>query len=126
MEKTEKKCLECGEKIFGRIDKKFCTDQCRNTFNNRLNGNSSNIIRNINNLLRKNRRILETLNKKGTKTIVSKELLLSKGFNFSYHTNTYKTQKGLTYTFCYEQGYLFLEDKGQYLLVTQRDKEGEN
>ena len=57
-----KECLECGEKIIGRVDKKFCSDPCRNSYNNRLNKDSSNLIRNTNNLLRKNYRILQELN----------------------------------------------------------------
>jgi hypothetical protein len=36
----------------------------------------------------------------------------------------YTTQKGIIYNFCYEQGYLFLEDKKLYLLVASKDKEG--
>lgn len=118
-----KTCPECGDRIIGRVDKKFCSDQCRNTYNNRLNSDSTSLIRNINNILRKNRRVLEELNTKDSKTIVSKDTLLQKGFNFSYNTHTYVTQKGYKYIFCYEQGYLFLEDKNQYLLVTQKDHE---
>ena len=30
-----KVCPECGEKIIGRVDKKFCSDYCRNAFNNK-------------------------------------------------------------------------------------------
>ena len=30
-------CLECGEKIIGRSDKKFCNDACRNSYNNKQN-----------------------------------------------------------------------------------------
>lgn len=120
-EKNEKKCLECGEKIMGRADKKFCSDQCRNTYNNRLNSDASNTVRNINNILRKNRRILQELNKQSGKTMVSKEALLTNGFNFTYHTHTYTTKKGDVYQFCYEQGYLYLEDKELYLLVENRD-----
>lgn len=116
-------CPECGDKIIGRIDKKFCSDQCRNTFNNKLNSDSNNTVRNINNILRKNRRVLEELNKQDGKTMVTREMLLTNGFNFTYFTHTYTTQKGYTYFFCYEQGYLFLEDKNVYLLVTNRDKE---
>ena len=52
------KCLECGEPVIGRIDKKFCSDYCRNTFNNKVNKESKNLIRNINNRLRKNHRVL--------------------------------------------------------------------
>jgi predicted nucleic acid-binding Zn ribbon protein len=115
-------CLECGEKIVGRVDKKFCSDQCRNTYNNKLNSDANNTVRNINNVLRKNRRILAELSGQLEKAMVSKETLLSKGFNLTYHTHTYTTKKGDTYRFCYEQGYLFLEDKNLYLLVTHKEK----
>lgn len=125
MEKSDtRNCPECGDKIIGRSDKKFCSDQCRNTFNNKLNSDVSNTVRNINNILRKNRRILQSLTKQSGKTMVSKDILLSKGFNFTYHTHTYITKKGVNYHFCYEHGYLFLKDKNLYLLVTSKDREG--
>ena len=123
MEENTKTCPECGDKIIGRADKKFCSDQCRNSYNNRLNSDASNLVRNINNILRKNRRILQELNKQSGKTMVSRDILLSKGFNFTYHTHTYTTKKEVVYHFCYEQGYLFLEDKQLYLLVSREDKD---
>lgn len=36
----EKNCPECGDKIIGRADKKFCSDACRNAYNNALNKDS--------------------------------------------------------------------------------------
>jgi predicted nucleic acid-binding Zn ribbon protein len=120
---TSRNCPECGDKLIGRVDKKFCSDQCRNTYNNRLNSDSNNTVRNINNILRKNRRVLEELNRQDGKTMVTKEILLTNGFNFTFHTHTYTTQKGSTYYYCYEQGYLFLEDRNVFLLVTNKDKE---
>jgi hypothetical protein len=66
---------------------------------------------------------LQELNKQSGKTMVSKETLLTNGFNFTYFTHLYKTQKGFNYHFCYEQGYLYLEDKNLYLLVANKDKE---
>jgi len=123
IEKNTKKCPECGDFIIGRADKRFCSDQCRNSYNNRLNSDSSNLVRNINNILRKNRRILQKLNKQSGKTMVTKDTLLTNGFNFTYHTHTYKTKKGDTYKFCYEQGFLFLEDKDLYLLVENKDND---
>ena len=120
-EDLSQKCPECGEKIIGRADKKFCSDQCRNTYNNRLNSDTSNIVRNINNILRKNRRILQDLNKQSGKTMVTKDTLLSNGFNFTYFTHMYTTKKGDNYHFWYEQGYLFLEDKDLYLLVKNKE-----
>ncbi|NLL27205.1 MAG: hypothetical protein GX259_00240 [Bacteroidales bacterium] len=119
---SEKKCLECGEPLLGRIDKKFCGDQCRNSYNNRMNSDSTNIVRNINNRLRKNRRILAELNPEG-KAKVHKDQLLSKGFNFKYNTHTYTTQKGATYFFVYDQGYLQIEDNFYVLVVDKRINE---
>lgn len=124
LEKTDYRvCPECGDKIIGRSDKKFCSDQCRNTYNNKLNSDATNTVRNINNILRKNRRVLESLNKQSGKTMVARETLLTNGFNFTYHTHTYTTKRGDVYRFCYEQGYLYLDDKNLYLLVANRDSE---
>ncbi|MCM5661999.1 hypothetical protein [Galbibacter mesophilus] len=110
-----KSCLECGEKIVGRADKKFCSDYCRNAYNNKLNKDSKNLIRNINNRLRKNYRILEKLNP-NDKTKTTKTRLMDLGFDFEYITNTYTTKKGTTYYFLYDLGYLPL-DNDFYMLV---------
>ena len=56
-----KKCLYCDKTLNGRADKKFCNDYCRNAYNNQLKSANSPIIRNINNALVKNRRILEAM-----------------------------------------------------------------
>ncbi len=114
----EKHCLECGEKMVGRVDKKFCSDHCRNSFNNKQNSDSTNYVRNINNILRKNRRILAELNPNG-KLKIHRDMLLSKEFNFQYFTNTYTTQKGTVYYFCYEHGYLPMDDNFYYLVIKQ-------
>jgi len=111
-------CLNCNEEFSGRIDKKFCTDYCRNVYNNQQNRDSTNYVRNVNNILRKNRRILEELNPKG-KSFVSKNKLNEKGFNFNYHTNIYKTKTGKVYYFCYEQGYLAVEGNKFSLVIKQ-------
>ena len=111
----ERKCPECNDRIIGRADKKFCSDACRNSYNNALNKDSKNLVRNINNRLRKNYRILETLNTKD-KTKTTKEKLLSMGFNFNYFTQIYTTKAGTVYYYLYDQGYLPL-DNDYYLLV---------
>lgn len=113
---SDKVCLECGAALLGRIDKKYCSDHCRNTYNNRLNKDSKNLVRNINNKLRKNYRILNSFPLKDGKTTTTKMRLLDKGFNFEYLTNLYTTKKGSTYYFVYDLGYLPL-DNGYYMIV---------
>lgn len=112
-------CQECKMKLSGRKDQKFCSDYCRNTFNNRLNEDATNYMRRINNILRKNRRILSLLNPKGKMT-VDGITLAEEGFNFHYYTNMYTTKNGATYIFCYDQGYLKLDDD-RYMLVHKQD-----
>lgn len=55
------KCLNCGEKITGHIDKKYCNDQCRTQFNNRNRSSHEKSIQQVNAQLRMNRTILKSL-----------------------------------------------------------------
>ncbi len=110
-----KTCLECGEKIIGREDKKFCSDGCRNAYNNKINKDSNNFMRNVNNKLRKNYRILSELNVDG-KSKTTRAKLLSKGFDFEFFTNVLNTKTENTYYFVYDQGYRVLENDF-YMLV---------
>ncbi|TND08430.1 MAG: hypothetical protein FD123_2226 [Bacteroidetes bacterium] len=116
----ERNCLSCGESMQGRADKKFCSDQCRNTYNNRHNGNISNYMRNVNNMLRRNRRILHEMNPNG-KITVHKDKLTEKGFNFKYITHCYTTKKKDTYFFVYDMGYLLLER--DFVMIVARKPE---
>jgi hypothetical protein len=113
-----KTCLECNEKIVGREDKKFCSDGCRNSYNNKINKDSTNYMRNVNNKLRKNYRILAEVNPEG-KSKITKTKLSSKGFDFEYFTNILNTNTGNTYYFVYDQGYRNLED--DYILLVQKE-----
>ncbi|AZB26602.1 MULTISPECIES: hypothetical protein [Chryseobacterium] len=109
-------CLECGEKIIGRSDKKFCNDACRNAYNNKQNKDSTNLMRNINNKLRKNYRILTEVNIDG-KTKVAKSKLDSLGFDFDYFTNIKVYKNGSEYKFIYDYGYKLLEE--DFILIVK-------
>jgi hypothetical protein len=113
-----RKCLECDEVVKGRIDKKFCSDYCRNSHNNKVNKDSKNLIRNINNRLRKNYKILSELNITG-KTKVTRTKLYDKGFDFQFFTSIYKTKTGNTYFYIYDEGYLSLDN--ELFLLIKRD-----
>jgi len=122
LQATEPKhCLACNKPVKGRADKKFCDDYCRNAYNNQLKTSSDKLVININNALKKNRRILESLlpaQEEITKT--TKEKMLAKSFQFKYITHTYTNKKGQTYFFCYDYGYLPLENDW-YLVVKRKE-----
>lgn len=112
-------CLECGTELFGRVDKKYCSDYCRNAYHNKQNKDETNFVNKLNRILRKNRRILKNLTPEG-KAIVSKMMLEKEGFIFKYYTHVYKTKEGKVYYFCYEHGYLPLEND-YFALVVNKD-----
>ena len=115
-------CLACNKPVKGRTDKKFCDDYCRNNYNNQLKSAATNLVRNINNALGKNRRILESIIPTVEETFkTTKEKLLQKGFQFKYFTNSYTNKKGDVYLFCYDYGYLPIGNDW-YLLVRRKEE----
>ncbi|MDO6436242.1 hypothetical protein Q4534_02430 [Cyclobacterium sp. 1_MG-2023] len=103
-------CIDCGAPLNGRADKRFCDDYCRIHYNNKMKSGSNNLVRNINNALKKNRNILAGFLKDGEDTTkISREKLLENGFIFKYGTHSYTTKKGSKYIYCYDYGYLKLE-----------------
>lgn len=119
-----KNCLSCKKILKGRIDKKFCDDYCRNNYNNQLKSNNQNIayVKHINNTLLKNRKILDSIFPDNEELLkITQQKLLDKGFVFKYHTHTYKNKKNQVYYFCYDYGYLMLENN--WLLVVKRKEE---
>lgn len=115
----QRTCLECNEPLKGRADQKFCNDLCRNAFNNKKLSGSTNFMRKINRILKKNHAILEELNPV-EKSTTFKSILEKQEFNFKYHTNTYTTKTGRIYYFCYDQGYAEIENN-KFILVKNED-----
>ena len=114
--KSDKLCLECETPLIGRVDKKFCNDMCRNSYNNLINKDANEYVRKVNVILRQDRRILSSLMNGSDKGKANKEQLLLNCFNFYYYTNICQTKQGKKYYFNYELGYLELEEE-QFGLV---------
>ena len=115
------RCVACDKPVKGRTDKKFCDDYCRNIYNNQLKASKNNLVRNINNALGRNRRILESFFVEEEIAKTHKDKLVEKGFQFKYMTHTYTNKKGNIYFFCYDLGYMPLENDW-YLLVKRREE----
>jgi hypothetical protein len=113
-------CLNCQEKLFGRKDKKFCNTHCRSDFHNqtkRLNQTS----KKINKVLFKNHQIISSLLVESPKLKVCKKELYQRQFNFNFFTHQYMTKEGNIYRFCYDHGYLELDNE-MCLLVKEITK----
>ncbi|MBE7176859.1 MAG: hypothetical protein INR69_10660 [Mucilaginibacter polytrichastri] len=108
-------CRECAAELRGRSDKKFCDDQCRSLYNNRLRNREEGPVRAINAILRRNRTILAGLNTTG-KLKIPRSRLVQAGFAFGYHTHTFRNRAGAVYHFVYEQGWLEIGEEGVLLV----------
>lgn len=112
---VERVCLDCGARLLGRSDKKFCSDQCRNNYNNRINRDQTNFVRNVHAQLRRNRKVLSDLCQAGLQRI-HRDALIAQGYNFLFFTHQVETADGVRWSFCFEYGFRIL--KNGYLELT--------
>lgn len=117
-----KECMLCKKPVRGRSDKKFCDHYCRAAFNNELKSPVNNFIRNVNNALTRNRRILESyLPEQQSMKKIKREKLVQAGFLFKYITHTYTNSKSNVYFFCYEYGYVPISP--EWLMIVKKNKQ---
>ena len=111
-------CLQCGKELkSGRIDKKFCNENCRTQYHNNQKIAEHVEIKKINGIIKNNRKILKSLLGNDKFVNVAHEDLLKKGFEFDYLTHYVTSQvKKNKYVFCYNYGYHEYE-KNKYKVV---------
>lgn len=108
-------CHECGHVLNGRRDQKYCSDQCRNTYNNRHYSDLLHKNRKINRILHANKLILlELAQHKRKKHPI--RIFQEKGFQFEFHTHTRISKAGQTIFYCYDYGYLRIHEDC-YLII---------
>jgi predicted nucleic acid-binding Zn ribbon protein len=112
---STKTCLQCGASLQGRVDKKFCSDQCRSGFNNSIKANNRDYIRRVNYILKKNLRILTQLQSEGY-TQIPADSLRFKGFDFNYFTSYQPSPEGVNF-YCYDQGIVRDENQTDVRLI---------
>lgn len=106
-------CQYCGKELFGRTDKKFCNDTCRNRYHaqstKRRQWGEPPYVGKITRQLQRNRRLLQNAIPYTSETaIVTRNQLAEQGFDFRFYTNILETKKG-TYHYSYEYGWLQIE-----------------
>jgi len=112
-------CKNCNEPLEGRTDKKFCSEYCKSSFHyEKDKEKEQSMYKKIDKHLKLNRRILKEYNRAG-KSTVRKAVLMELGFKPEFFTHYWKNKEGQVYLFCYEYGFLSIQEKNKskYLLV---------
>ncbi len=104
-------CPSCGDKIKGRKDKIYCSPNCRSSAQYEIRTQTEKFFLQVDKQLKTNRKILKRYNKSGFTTLRKAELT-KEGFNPKFFTHYWKNSKGQVYLFCYDLGFLELEQQG--------------
>ena len=104
-------CASCKKEMTGRIDRKFCSDECRTDYNNKINRRKSSALLKINKILRRNHKILEQTCAIEM-TTCSFSYLIEQGFNFDYFTSAADSgRRGESMKMiCYDYSYSLKKD----------------
>jgi len=113
-----KKCKNCKCELKGRADKKFCDSYCKSSFHNKLGRKQKRVFIKINSILRRNRKILETLfqEEKPVESLVSDMKFLELGYNFNFQTHYTQLADGRICYCCYDFGYL-KDPNGKFVII---------
>jgi hypothetical protein len=114
------KCKYCNQKITGRIDKVFCSLDCKNKHNYLQRRDTRSATKVIDGFLHRNREILATLIGAGTKYTVDKAVLDQTGFKYDYHTSHYTNKEGKVYWIVYDLAWMTFSD--QKILIVRKAK----
>ncbi|MDA8595598.1 MAG: hypothetical protein ACPGR7_06355 [Flavobacteriaceae bacterium] len=114
-------CAECGHKLVGRTDKKFCNDYCRNAFNNKRYRKEHHVKRQIQGVLNLNYGILKGICEQEAVTESSVQDLRSKGYQMQFFTNLSLTGEGEVLRQCFDMG-LLTKENGQLYVINMKKK----
>lgn len=109
-DKEKVRCLECGDIIeYGRIDRKFCCDKCKNKYNYRLHQSERALKTRVISNLGKNYAILKKLLSMEVHSIDICEIV-QMGFNPNFATSYRKDYKHEEYR-CFDIRYFRLPSR---------------
>ncbi len=113
-----KKCPVCDNEIKGRAGKIFCSSKCKSIDQYEKRQVEDAFFIQVDKQLKVNRKVLKKYNRSGFSTL-RKEQLEKEGFDSNFFTHYWRNNKGQVYLFCYDYGFLEVEQKGlkKYLLV---------
>ena len=121
----KRECAECGHKLVGRTDKKFCNDYCRNSFNNKRYRKEQYAKREIQGVLNVNYSILKSICSQNSVAESTLDHLAEKGYQMRFFTNLSLTGEGEVLRQCFDMSLLTKED-GSLFIINMKKSSGLN
>lgn len=120
MVKAEAKCKICKKIIKGRSDKLFCSIRCKNYYHVNLRRVTTEVSRDIDVILHRNRSILlEVMGKNAIQKKIARIELEKRKFRFNYLTHFYTNSQGKIYHWVYDFGWMAFSDD-QIMIIRKR------
>jgi len=114
------KCKICSTQFTGRSDKKFCSIRCKNYYHVNLRKATDKAVKEIDNILHRNRSILlEIMGKNSVQKKIDKIILEKKKFNFFYKTHQTVNSAGKTYNYVYDFAWMEFSDNS--ILIVKKN-----
>ena len=113
-------CLHCNSSFNGRLDKKFCSNDCKNSFNYNKRKKTKSEVKTIDNFLHRNREILEVLMGNYKKMMIHKINLERAGFRFEYMTGIYHNKENKRFHYVYD--YAWAEFTNQEVMLVKKSE----
>ena len=104
MEEKLKHCLNCGEPLYGRPDKLFCSERCKDNWHNTRRSRIKRARASVLDILNNNHDILESLIQSG-RTVWITPLLEAMGFRWDYFTRLVGIKRGSMLCECFDIRY---------------------
>ncbi len=113
------KCKICKKKFKGRIDKVFCSIECKNYYHTNLRRVTNETAKELDKILHRNRSILlELLGKNAFQKKLNRVVLAKKKFNFKYITHFHINKNGKMYHHIYD--FAWMEFSDDEILIIRR------
>lgn len=109
------KCLNCDSELKGREGKRYCSDSCKSAYHYTQRKVNDSFYLKVDRQLKINRKLLKKYNQSGFTTL-RRSVMKEEGFNPKFFTHYWKNKKGQVYLFCYDYGFLEIEND-KFLIV---------
>lgn len=113
---SNRKCRMCTKKVIGRIDKLFCSPNCKNSYHSQLKRVTREVTYITDQILHRNRNILLLLlGEEKRKLYIHKFELERRKFNFKHITHLKTSKHGSTFFCVYEFVWIELDNERIYI-----------